>query len=159
MIHYLFPDYVKIYKNGKTVTVEIPELGLKEVTFDGVNLKVMHWLSRLLLSFCLVPCWCDRPTLQHSLQRCAILQVTVASWMKGKTCGVCGNNDREKENEFLMPNHRLAHSCSAFVHSWVLLEETCSGGEWIWKSFMLGLITISLFLCQQLEFFFFFFNQ
>lgn len=42
MIHYLFPDYVKIYKNGNTVTVEIPELGLKEVTFDGVNLKVMH---------------------------------------------------------------------------------------------------------------------
>ncbi|OXB80055.1 UNVERIFIED_CONTAM: hypothetical protein H355_012978 [Colinus virginianus] len=57
-----------------------------------------------------------------------ILKVTVASWMRGKTCGVCGNNDREKHNELLMPNHKLAHSCSAFVHSWVLLEETCSGG-------------------------------
>ncbi|NXA31647.1 VIT1 protein, partial [Eudromia elegans] len=55
------------------------------------------------------------------------LKVTVASWMRGKTCGVCGNNDREKHNELLMPNHKLAHSCSAFVHSWVLLEETCSG--------------------------------
>ncbi|NXP62766.1 VIT1 protein, partial [Chloropsis cyanopogon] len=86
-------DNVKMYKNGKSVTVEVPELGLKKVTFDGVNLKV-----------------------------------TVASWMRGKTCGVCGNNDREKENELLMPNHRLAHSCSEFVHSWVLLEETCSGG-------------------------------
>ncbi|KAM4654917.1 vitellogenin-1-like [Amazona ochrocephala] len=57
-----------------------------------------------------------------------ILKVTVASWMRGKTCGICGNNDREKHNELLMPNHKLAHSCSAFVHSWVLLEESCSGG-------------------------------
>lgn len=151
MIHLLFTDNVKIYKNGKTVTVEVPELGLKKVTFDGVNLKVLHLLSRLLLSVCLVPCQHDRPTLQHSQQRCAILQVTVASWMRGKTCGVCGNNDREKANELLMPNHRLAHSCSAFVHSWVLLEETCSGGEWIWKTFMLGETMISLLLCQQLE--------
>ncbi|NWZ33983.1 VIT1 protein, partial [Brachypodius atriceps] len=92
---------VKIYKNGETVTVEVPELGLKKVTFDGANLKV-----------------------------------TVASWMRGKTCGVCGNNDREKENELLMPNHRLAHSCSAFVHSWVLLEETCSGGCKLQRSYV-----------------------
>ncbi|NWW01893.1 VIT1 protein, partial [Oreocharis arfaki] len=94
-------DNVKIYKNGATVTVEVPELGLKKVTFDGVNLKV-----------------------------------TVASWMRGKTCGVCGNNDREKDNELLMPNHRLAHSCSAFVHSWVLLEETCSGGCKLQRSYV-----------------------
>ncbi|NXQ22875.1 VIT1 protein, partial [Peucedramus taeniatus] len=93
--------YFKIYKNGKTVTVEVPALGLEKVTFDGVNLKV-----------------------------------TVASWMRGKTCGVCGNNDREKENELLMPNHRLAHSCSAFVHSWVLLEETCSGGCKLQRSYV-----------------------
>uniref|UniRef100_A0A8C5IMK1 VIT1 protein n=1 Tax=Junco hyemalis TaxID=40217 RepID=A0A8C5IMK1_JUNHY len=92
---------VKIYKNGKTVSVEVPELGLQKVTFDGVNLKV-----------------------------------TVASWMRGKTCGVCGNNDREKENELLMPNHRLAHSCSAFIHSWVLLEETCSGGCKLQRSYV-----------------------
>uniref|UniRef100_A0A8C5X7S7 Phosvitin n=1 Tax=Malurus cyaneus samueli TaxID=2593467 RepID=A0A8C5X7S7_9PASS len=94
-------DNVKIYKNGATITVEVPELGLKEVTFDGVNLKV-----------------------------------TVASWMRGKTCGVCGNNDREKDNELLMPNHRLAHSCSAFVHSWVSLEETCSGGCKLQRSYV-----------------------
>ncbi|XP_068879342.1 vitellogenin-1-like isoform X2 [Aphelocoma coerulescens] len=94
-------DNVKIYKNGATVAVEVPALGLKKVTFDGVNLKV-----------------------------------TVASWMRGKTCGVCGNNDREKANELLMPNHRLAHSCSAFVHSWVLLEETCSGGCKLQRSYV-----------------------
>ncbi|CAN8217472.1 unnamed protein product [Coccothraustes coccothraustes] len=93
--------YVKIYKNENTVTVEVPELGLKTVTFDGVNLKV-----------------------------------TVASWMRGKTCGVCGNNDREKENELLMPNHKLAHSCSAFVHSWVLLDESCSGGCKLQRSYV-----------------------
>ncbi|NXO73804.1 VIT1 protein, partial [Phainopepla nitens] len=94
-------DNVKIYKNGKTVTVEVPALGLKKVTFDGINLKV-----------------------------------TVASWMKGKTCGVCGNNDREKENELFMPNHRLAHSYSAFIHSWVLLEEACSGGCKLQRSYV-----------------------
>ncbi|NXB14165.1 VIT1 protein, partial [Rhagologus leucostigma] len=94
-------DNVKIYKNGATITVEVPALGLKKVTFDGVNLKV-----------------------------------TVASWMRGKTCGICGNNDREKDNELLMPNHRLAHSCSAFVHSWVFLEETCSGGCKLQRSYV-----------------------
>ncbi|KAJ7410124.1 hypothetical protein WISP_110911 [Willisornis vidua] len=94
-------DNVKIYKSGTTVIVEVPALGLKKVTFDGVNLKV-----------------------------------TVSSWMRGKTCGVCSNNDREKHNELLMPNHRLAHSCSAFVHSWVLLEETCSGGCKLQRSYV-----------------------
>ncbi|PKU44575.1 vitellogenin-1-like [Limosa lapponica baueri] len=94
-------DNVKIYKNGTTVIVEAPTHGLKNVTFDGV-----------------------------------ILKVTVASWMRGKTCGVCGNNDREKHNELLMPNHKLAHSCSAFVHSWVLLEETCSGGCKLQRSYV-----------------------
>ncbi|XP_017680339.1 PREDICTED: vitellogenin-1-like [Lepidothrix coronata] len=64
------------------------------------------------------------------------LKVTVASWMRGRTCGVCSNNDREKHNELLMPNHRLAHSCSAFVHSWVLLEETCSGGCKLQRSYV-----------------------
>ncbi|NWI52084.1 VIT1 protein, partial [Calyptomena viridis] len=64
------------------------------------------------------------------------LKVTAASWMRGKTCGVCGNNDREKHNELLMPNQRLAHSCSAFVHSWVLLEETCSGGCKLQRSYV-----------------------
>ncbi|NWU15716.1 VIT1 protein, partial [Cephalopterus ornatus] len=92
---------IKIYKSGATVIVEVPTLGLKRVTFDGVNLKV-----------------------------------TVASWMRGRTCGVCSNNDREKHNELLMPNHRLAHSCSAFVHSWVLLEETCSGGCKLQRSYV-----------------------
>ncbi|KAM6128684.1 LOW QUALITY PROTEIN: vitellogenin-1-like [Phoenicopterus ruber ruber] len=94
-------DNVKIYKNGATVVVEAPTHGLKNVTFDGV-----------------------------------ILKVTVASWMRGKTCGVCGNNDREKHNELLMPNHKLAHSCPAFVHSWVLLEETCSGGCKLQRSYV-----------------------
>ncbi|KAM9280497.1 LOW QUALITY PROTEIN: vitellogenin-1-like [Cariama cristata] len=65
-----------------------------------------------------------------------IVKVTVASWMRGKTCGVCGNNDREKHNELLMPNHKQAHSCSAFVHSWVLLEETCSGGCKLQRSYV-----------------------
>ncbi|NXF60450.1 VIT1 protein, partial [Ciccaba nigrolineata] len=94
-------DSVKIYRNGTTVIVEVPTHGLKNVTFDGV-----------------------------------ILKVTVASWLRGKTCGVCGNNDREKHNELLMPNHKLAHSCSAFVHSWVLLEETCSSGCKLQRSYV-----------------------
>ncbi|NXE20305.1 VIT1 protein, partial [Ardeotis kori] len=77
---------------------------------------------------------------KHGLKTVAfdgvILKVTVASWMRGKTCGVCGNNDREKHNELLMPNRKLAHSCPAFVHSWVLLEETCSGGCKLQRSYV-----------------------
>lgn len=129
MINYLFTDNIKIYKNGTRVIVEAPTHGLKNVNFDGEILKVWCFLSKLVLSICLVPCQYNRSSLQYSLKGCTVLQVTVTSWMRGKTCGICGNNDREKHNELLMPNHKQAHSCSAFVHSWVLLEETCSGGE------------------------------
>lgn len=43
MIHHLFTDDVKIYKIGAAITVEVPALGLKKVTFDGVNLKVLAY--------------------------------------------------------------------------------------------------------------------
>lgn len=49
MIHCLFTDNVKIYKNGTTVIVEAPTHGLKNVAFDGVILKVSDLLSRLQL--------------------------------------------------------------------------------------------------------------
>nr|XP_033772740.1 vitellogenin-1-like [Geotrypetes seraphini] len=56
-------------------------------------------------------------------------KVTTASWMKGKTCGICGNNDGQKTNDLQKPNQEKALSCSSFVHSWVLPRSACSAGE------------------------------
>jgi len=64
MIHYFFTDNVKIYKNATAVIVEAPTHGLKNVTFDGVILKVFGLLLRLLLPFGSVLWQCNRPTLQ-----------------------------------------------------------------------------------------------
>ncbi|XP_030063303.1 vitellogenin-1 [Microcaecilia unicolor] len=56
-------------------------------------------------------------------------KVTAAPWMKGKTCGICGNDDGQKTNDFQKPNQEKALSCSSFVHSWVLPGSACSTGE------------------------------
>uniref|UniRef100_A0A8C8AX48 Phosvitin n=1 Tax=Otus sunia TaxID=257818 RepID=A0A8C8AX48_9STRI len=72
----------------------------------------------------------------HGLKNVTFDGVILKYSLQRKTCGVCGNNDREKHNELLMPNHKLAHSCSAFVHSWVLLEETCSSGCKLQRSYV-----------------------
>ncbi|KAH0618476.1 hypothetical protein JD844_017725 [Phrynosoma platyrhinos] len=47
-----------------------------------------------------------------------LLRVTVATRMKGNTCGVCGDNNGEKRNEGLMPNQELALNDIDFFHSW-----------------------------------------
>lgn len=53
MINYLFTGNIKIYKNGATVIVEAPTHGLKNVTFDGMILKVWGFFSKVTAFF---PC-------------------------------------------------------------------------------------------------------
>ncbi|XP_054836348.1 vitellogenin-1-like [Eublepharis macularius] len=59
---------------------------------------------------------------------CETLWVTVSSWMRSKTCGLCGNNDGEKRNEGHMPNHELAYNDTALFHSWLLEDSDCGAG-------------------------------
>ncbi|XP_078506479.1 vitellogenin-1-like [Lissotriton helveticus] len=55
-------------------------------------------------------------------------KVSIASWMRGKTCGICGNADGQRQNDLTKPNHEKALSCSSFIHSWSVPENSCSGG-------------------------------
>ncbi|XP_053098625.1 vitellogenin-1-like [Hemicordylus capensis] len=48
------------------------------------------------------------------------LQIIVPPAMRGRTCGLCGDNDGEIQNEGLMPNLGLAQNDTAFFHSWAL---------------------------------------
>ncbi|RXM97975.1 Vitellogenin [Acipenser ruthenus] len=56
------------------------------------------------------------------------VQVKVTSEMRGKTCGLCGQNDGERRKEFHMPDGRQAKSPNSFAHSWVVPGKNCNGG-------------------------------
>ncbi|XP_069498840.1 vitellogenin-like [Ambystoma mexicanum] len=68
---------------------------------------------------------------KHGLERLSFngetAKVSIASWMRGKTCGICGNADGQRQNDLLKPNQEKALSCSSFIHSWVLPDGSCSG--------------------------------
>ncbi|KAJ1171295.1 hypothetical protein NDU88_003158 [Pleurodeles waltl] len=49
-------------------------------------------------------------------------QVRPALWMKGKTCGVCGHHDDEREQEYQMPDGFVAKDEEHFVQSWITAE-------------------------------------
>ncbi|KAL8178415.1 UNVERIFIED_CONTAM: hypothetical protein K2H54_046388 [Gekko kuhli] len=66
--------------------------------------------------------------LENVTYDCETLWVTVSSWMRGKTCGLCGSNDGEKQNEGHMPNHELAYNDMALFHSWLLEDSDCVTG-------------------------------
>ncbi|KAM9000599.1 vitellogenin-1-like [Sarcophilus harrisii] len=57
-----------------------------------------------------------------------ILKVTISSWMRGKTCGICGKANWETHDEMEMPNHKQARDCTAFFHAWLLVKENCDKG-------------------------------
>ncbi|CAJ0938841.1 unnamed protein product [Ranitomeya imitator] len=45
--------------------------------------------------------------------------------MHGRTCGLCGNADHCKMNDFQKPNRETARSCNGLVHSWTVPGNTC----------------------------------
>ncbi|KAJ8408483.1 hypothetical protein AAFF_G00258970 [Aldrovandia affinis] len=54
------------------------------------------------------------------------IKVVIESWMRGKTCGLCGQADGERNIEFKKPNLQRAKSPVHFLSSWVLQGEACS---------------------------------
>ncbi|NXE45337.1 VIT2 protein, partial [Casuarius casuarius] len=56
-----------------------------------------------------------------------ILEIQVAFWMAGKTCGICGKYDGEKEREYQMPSGYLAKDAVSFAQSWIVSEDPCAG--------------------------------
>ncbi|XP_050833495.1 vitellogenin-2-like isoform X2 [Serinus canaria] len=55
------------------------------------------------------------------------LEIQVAFWMAGKTCGVCGKYDAEIEREYQTPAGYLAKDAVSFGHSWIISEDPCTG--------------------------------
>ncbi|NXA62565.1 VIT2 protein, partial [Mohoua ochrocephala] len=55
------------------------------------------------------------------------LEIQVAFWMAGKTCGICGKYDAEVEREYQTPSGYLAKDAVSFGHSWIISEDPCAG--------------------------------
>ncbi|XP_059334334.1 vitellogenin-2-like [Ammospiza nelsoni] len=55
------------------------------------------------------------------------LEIQVAFWMAGKTCGICGKYDAEIEREYQTPSGYLAKDAVSFGHSWIVSEDPCTG--------------------------------
>ncbi|NXC84075.1 VIT2 protein, partial [Cercotrichas coryphoeus] len=55
------------------------------------------------------------------------LEVQVAFWLAGKTCGICGKYDAETEREYQTPSGYLAKDAVSFGHSWIISEDPCAG--------------------------------
>ncbi|NWV08012.1 VIT2 protein, partial [Ptilonorhynchus violaceus] len=55
------------------------------------------------------------------------LEIQVAFWMAGKTCGICGKYDAEREREYQTPSGYLAKDAVSFGQSWIISEDPCAG--------------------------------
>ncbi|NXO55840.1 VIT2 protein, partial [Aramus guarauna] len=64
------------------------------------------------------------------------LQIQVAFWMAGKTCGICGKYDAEKEREYQMPSGYLAKDAVSFGQSWIISEDPCAGACKLQRKFV-----------------------
>ncbi|NWI86806.1 VIT2 protein, partial [Pitta sordida] len=64
------------------------------------------------------------------------LQIQIAFWMAGKTCGICGKYDAEKEREYQMPSGYLAKDAVSFGQSWIISEDPCAGACKLQRQFV-----------------------
>lgn len=76
------------------------------------------------------------------------MQIKVADWIKGQTCGLCGKADGEIRQEYRTSNGRVTRNAVSFAHSWVLPAESCrdttgnmkhsAGKDRIWPEFKIN---------------------
>ncbi|NXU30574.1 VIT2 protein, partial [Thalassarche chlororhynchos] len=64
------------------------------------------------------------------------LEIQVAFWMAGKTCGICGKYDAEKEREYQTPSGYLAKDAVSFGQSWIISEDPCAGACKLQRKFV-----------------------
>ncbi|XP_053929153.1 vitellogenin-2 [Cuculus canorus] len=64
------------------------------------------------------------------------LEIQVAFWMAGKTCGICGKYDAEKEREYQTPSGYLAKDAMSFGQSWIIPEDPCAGACKLQRKFV-----------------------
>ncbi|KFO72775.1 Vitellogenin-2, partial [Cuculus canorus] len=63
-------------------------------------------------------------------------RLEVAFWMAGKTCGICGKYDAEKEREYQTPSGYLAKDAMSFGQSWIIPEDPCAGACKLQRKFV-----------------------
>ncbi|NXN97023.1 VIT2 protein, partial [Rhinopomastus cyanomelas] len=63
-------------------------------------------------------------------------EIQVAFGMAGKTCGLCGKYDAEKEREYQMPSGYLAKDAVSFGQSWIISEDPCAGACKLQRKFV-----------------------
>ncbi|NXS59613.1 VIT2 protein, partial [Brachypteracias leptosomus] len=64
------------------------------------------------------------------------VEIQVAFWMTGKTCGICGKYNAEKEREYQMPSGYLAKDAVSFGQSWIISEDPCAGACKLQRKFV-----------------------
>ncbi|NXC47360.1 VIT2 protein, partial [Penelope pileata] len=64
------------------------------------------------------------------------LEIRVAFWMAGKTCGICGKYDAEKKMEYQTPSGYVAKDAVSFAQSWVVPEDPCAGACKLQRKFV-----------------------
>ncbi|XP_048457510.1 vitellogenin 3, phosvitinless [Rhincodon typus] len=53
------------------------------------------------------------------------IRVSVMPSMAESTCGLCGQSDSQRRNEYQQPNKRITREILKFAHSWLLPGESC----------------------------------
>ncbi|XP_059503677.1 vitellogenin 3, phosvitinless [Stegostoma tigrinum] len=63
--------------------------------------------------------------LEHLLFDGKEIRVSVTPSMAESTCGLCGQTDSQRRNEYQQPNKRSTREILKFAHSWLLPGESC----------------------------------
>lgn len=111
---------IHIIQKHRGISLFAARHGLNEVFLDLNGLQVMQGSSSY---FCM---WLRDPCLGKSTKpRCCLPQIKIPDWMRGYTCGMCGQGDEEYMQEYHTPNGRLASNELSFTQSWVIPGTGC----------------------------------
>lgn len=106
---------VRIMQQDQGIALFAASHGLNAVFLDLNGLQVMQGNAQGSFA-------CDWEILKT--RRC-LPQIKIPDWMRGNTCGMCGNADGDYLQEYRTPNGRLATSSLSFTQSWVIPGTGC----------------------------------
>ncbi|XP_055020642.1 LOW QUALITY PROTEIN: vitellogenin-1-like [Boleophthalmus pectinirostris] len=52
--------------------------------------------------------------------------INVPEYLRNKVCGLCGQGNGDRRNDYRMPNGRITDNPISFAHSWTLPSQSCS---------------------------------
>ncbi|NXA10038.1 VIT2 protein, partial [Sapayoa aenigma] len=108
------------------LVLKAPDYGIDKLYYDGHRLEVIFKIIFAGFIF-------RRKTFMCTF---VSTKIQVAFWMAGKTCGICGKYDAEKEREYQMPSGYLAKDAVSFGQSWIISEDPCAGACKLQRKFV-----------------------